>query len=414
MFFPKMQLPLRFVCAFLFMFACSKITERNMNISECPLKSIKVAGGLQHSCSILESNFAKCWGRNAAGELGLGDTDSRGGGPNEMGNNLTFVDLGYNSITNFTTIDIAAGSLHTCVILNNDRVKCWGVNKNGQLGLGDSDNRGDTSSQMGNNLPFVDLGNNSTANFTAIDITLGNFYTCVMLDNGRLKCWGFNGVGSLGLGDTNTRGDDLNEMGNYLPFVDLGDDGTANFTFVDIPLGYAHTHTCVILDNGRVKCWGSNNNGQLGLGDMNDRGDDSSQMGNNLLFVDLGIKECPTMSPTYSPSSLTYSPTMSPTYSPSSLTYSPTYSPSSLTYSPTFHPSISPTMTLNDNKNDTVIWTVPLIVGIVALIYCVCCVCVYLCCCVRFAIEKNIEENRIRTLRNFSYDGIAEEVDKEL
>ncbi len=315
MFFSKIQLPLRFVCAFLFMFACSKITERNMNISECPLKSIKVAGGIGHSCSILESNFAKCWGLNNNGQLGLGDNNTRGNGPNEMGNSLAFVDLGDNSTANFTDIDIASGSKYTCVILNNGRIKCWGLNNFGQLGLGDDNTRGDGPNEMGNSLPFVDLGSNDITNFTTTDIAAGKAHTCVILNNGRVKCWGLNNHGGqLGLGDDNTRGDDHNEMGNNLPFVDLGHNSTTNFTAVNIAAG--GLHTCVILNNGGVKCLGWNGNGQLGLGDVDNRGYNSSQMGNNLPFVDLGIKECPTMSPTYNPTNIPSSfitpyPTMS-------------------------------------------------------------------------------------------------------
>jgi hypothetical protein len=53
---------------------------------------------------------------------------------------------------------IAAGSYHTCTRLDNGQVKCWGVNNFGQLGLGDTNNRGDHADEMGNNLPAVDFG----------------------------------------------------------------------------------------------------------------------------------------------------------------------------------------------------------------------------------------------------------------
>src|SRR5690606_9674905 len=112
----------------------------------------------------------------------------------------------------------AAGQLHTCAMFNDGSVKCWGMNSSGQLGLGDTSNRGDGSNEMGDNLPNVDLGGGRTAT----DITAGATHTCAILDDGSAKCWGANNSGQLGLGDTSNRGDGSNEMGDSLPAVDLG------------------------------------------------------------------------------------------------------------------------------------------------------------------------------------------------
>ena len=83
--------------------------------------------------------------------LGLGDTLNRGDEPGEMGDNLPAVDLG----TAAVPIAISAGSEHTCVILSGGGVKCWGGNSYGQLGLGDTSTRGDAPGEMGDNLPRV-------------------------------------------------------------------------------------------------------------------------------------------------------------------------------------------------------------------------------------------------------------------
>jgi len=53
-------------------------------------------------------------------------------------------------------------------------------------------------------------------------LSLGWKHACAVLDDGSVKCWGYNGVGNLGVGDPQTRGDDPGEMGDALPFVDLG------------------------------------------------------------------------------------------------------------------------------------------------------------------------------------------------
>merc|ERR1712188_44830 len=106
-------------------------------------------------------------------------------------------------------------------------------------------------------------------------------HTCVILDNAKVKCWGLNDVGQLGLGDRKNRGA-RGGMGDQLPYLDFGQGRTAK------SLSAGHEHTCAVLDNGQVKCWGHNNHGQLGLGDKRDRGSSSDEMGDSLPAVDLG------------------------------------------------------------------------------------------------------------------------------
>jgi alpha-tubulin suppressor-like RCC1 family protein len=129
-----------------------------------------------------------------------------------MGDNLMSADLGAGK----TATAIVAGSNHTCALLSDGTVKCWGKNDYGQLGLGDVQSRGDATNEMGDNLASVDLGfgNSATA------IATGAVHTCALLKNGAVKCWGRND-GQLGLGDTQKRGDNANEMGDALPIVKL-------------------------------------------------------------------------------------------------------------------------------------------------------------------------------------------------
>jgi alpha-tubulin suppressor-like RCC1 family protein len=212
--------------------------------------------GSAHSCYILDNGSVKCWGKNNLGQLGLGHTNNRGDNSSEMGDNLTAIDLGIER----TAKAIAAGSDHTCAILDNASIKCWGSNVYGQLGLGHTNNRGDNSSEMGDSLPAVDLG----SGITAKAIATGKHHTCAILDNASIKCWGANASGQLGLGHTNNRGDNSSEMGN-LPAVDLGSGITAKAIVA------GGSHTCAILvDSSAIKCWGENDQGQLGLGTRTD------------------------------------------------------------------------------------------------------------------------------------------------
>jgi alpha-tubulin suppressor-like RCC1 family protein len=124
------------------------------------------------------------------------------------------VDLG----TGRTALALEASYLHTCALLDDGSVKCWGSNDGGRLGLGDLASRGDNPGEMGDALPAVNLGTGRTA----LALAVGQGHTCALLDDTvGVKCWGSNDAGQLGLGDTTRRGDDPGEMGDALPFVSL-------------------------------------------------------------------------------------------------------------------------------------------------------------------------------------------------
>ena len=230
------------------------------------------AGRSLSTCAILDDRTVKCWGDNGQGALGLGDQNTRGDQPGEMGDNLPTVNLG----TGRTALAISTSVAGACAILDNGSVKCWGRNSTGQLGLGDTNNRGDTSNEMGDNLPSVNLGTGRTA----ISISARGEHACAVLDDGSVKCWGHN-IGTLGLGDTTDRGDNPGEMGDALPAVALGTSRTA------LTVSTGSKASCVVLDSNTVKCWGFNSDGQLGLGTTDTRGDGPGEMGNNLPAVDL-------------------------------------------------------------------------------------------------------------------------------
>ena len=237
---------------------------------------VSIAAGGAHSCALLDNAFLKCWGNNDYGQLGLGDTRWRGDTESEMGDTLPTVDLG----SNRTAIAISAGSRHTCALLHDGSVKCWGYNYYGQLGLGDSSNRGDGAQEMGDALPNVALGTGRTA----ISISAGGEHSCALLDDGSVKCWGYNNYGQLGLEESGNRGDGAEEMGDSLPRVELGTNRTATM------IAAGPNHSCAILDNGLLKCWGWNTDGQLGLGDNLSRGDTAGEMGDALPMVNLGTE----------------------------------------------------------------------------------------------------------------------------
>ncbi|MEZ4819027.1 MAG: hypothetical protein R3A45_03690 [Bdellovibrionota bacterium] len=239
------------------------------------LTATQIAAGNYHTCALLNTGAVKCWGNNQAGQLGLGDAQDRGDEPNEMGNNLSTIDLG----TGLTATQITTGAYHTCALLSNNTIKCWGDNQAGQLGLGDTQDRGDDVNEMGDNLATINLG----TGLTATQIIAGDYHTCALLNTGEAKCWGNNEYGLLGYGNkTEDPGDAPNEMGDNLATIDLGN----GLTVIQMTSG--RYHNCALLSNGEAKCWGFNDRGQLGLGDTQDRGDDVNEMGDNLATIELG------------------------------------------------------------------------------------------------------------------------------
>ena len=83
-------------------------------------------------------------------------------------------------------ISLSENHRHGCARSEQGLVKCWGHNNYGQLGLGNATHMGDDPNEMGSNLPFVQLG----ANRTATEIAVGEYHSCALLDDGTVKCWG--------------------------------------------------------------------------------------------------------------------------------------------------------------------------------------------------------------------------------
>ncbi|MDA9829639.1 putative Ig domain-containing protein, partial [Candidatus Poseidoniaceae archaeon] len=246
---------------------------------------ISLAFGYQHACGLLDTGAVKCWGRNNAGQLGTsgGDKDTP-----------QTINLG----SGRTATSIYAGGHYTCAILDDTSVKCWGQNTDGQLGIGSDSNTNtpttintlgsgrtavslatamstvcallddgsvkcwgdDAYGQLGNGGTNIDLESppasaiNLGTGRTAKAITGGEFHFCAILDDDSIKCWGNGFNGKLGTGTTSHRSTPTTTTGSF---------STGRYA-VAIDAGY--DHTCVILDNGQLTCWGSDSDGQLGNG----------------------------------------------------------------------------------------------------------------------------------------------------
>ena len=236
-----------------------------------------LATGARHTCALAPQGAVHCWGNNDSGQLGrsapgVALPDGR-------------VDLG----TNRRAIGVFAGLEHTCAILADGAVKCWGLNNWGQLGVGDTTRRGDGVAAMGDGLPVVDLG----AGRRAIAIAAGSSATCALLDGGSVKCWGDNYQGALGYGDLETRGAAPGTMGAALRDIDLGSrDGAPLQARQIVAIDY-HSFCAIIADTGPdesgLKCWGSNDYCELGIGTtQGGLANDPSTTGNGLPWINIG------------------------------------------------------------------------------------------------------------------------------
>lgn len=184
---------------------------------------IGVAAGIYHTCAVLHDQSVWCWGKNGNGELGDGTNITR---PQPV------VILPPGSAMKVVTGGDTV-SPFTCVLTTSNEVKCWGGNAYGQLGI--------NSTQDKNTPQLVALQG-------VTDIEVGGGHTCAIKNPGALHCWGFNDSGQLGNGTkTNT----------FAP------PSTATTTGVT-QVGLGGAHTCAVRPGTQQQCWGNNGMGQVG------------------------------------------------------------------------------------------------------------------------------------------------------
>ena len=223
----------------------------------------KIASGANHACALFETGQIKCWGQNSYGQLGYGHSQNIGDA--ERLDEVSFVDVGG------SVISMALGWDHTCVLLDGGGVKCWGRNHYGQLGLGHTEDIGDD--EMPSSIDPLNLGQ-------VIEIAAGDNFSCARLLGGGVKCWGHNSYGQLGLGHSENIGD--NETLENSVLVNLGASASQ--------LSLGEDFSCAILDSGRVRCWGANFYGQLGQGHPMSIGDDElPSLGDELVLPSRAI-----------------------------------------------------------------------------------------------------------------------------
>jgi cysteine-rich repeat protein len=208
----------------------------------------ELCAGIGHTCAVLSNGDVKCWGQNFAGQLGYGNTNAIGDDETPSTQPALSFEVDAEHIT--------CGLQHSCALFEDGSVRCWGANGNGELGQGNTTPIGDD--EPATMALAISLGGSPVA------ISAGDNHTCARFDDGAVRCWGANGNGQLGIGSTVAIGDD--ELPDSVDPIDTG--GTV--TRIDA----GGNNTCVIYDDQRVRCWGWNEYGQNGYGDLLQLGDD--------------------------------------------------------------------------------------------------------------------------------------------
>ena len=201
----------------------------------------------------------KCWGKNGNGELGLATTTNMGVASTDLGYGLATVKD--SSGSDLLVTDISAGLYHTCAILSDNTVKCWGSNTYGQLGY-------DNTTQLTS-------PTSSTVNIgvgTPKKIYAAGFKTCLVFSDDRVKCWGRNARGDLGQNNvTNYGSNNTTASMSTLGYIQIG-----GADLKVIKMGLGENYTCALTTAAfapgaqKVYCWGFGNSATCALGTMPD------------------------------------------------------------------------------------------------------------------------------------------------
>ncbi len=182
----------------------------------------RISAGGYQACAITPSKRLKCWGNNSFGQLGIGS---------DATDQLTPVRVP--GLENVKFVDV--GDYETCAILRGGRLKCWGDNGSGAVGDGTTTERREPTQVKG-----LTSG--------VVGVSVGTYHTCARLKSGRVKCWGSNTYGQIGNGT----------VGNEYHEPELVKN-IRNAT--QVSAGYEYS--CATVNN-RAKCWGLNDDGKLG------------------------------------------------------------------------------------------------------------------------------------------------------
>jgi alpha-tubulin suppressor-like RCC1 family protein len=195
---------------------------------------VAVDGGGSHTCAIRSGGDVVCWGANYYGQLGGGALEP---------------ETGIEAVVGLPTraVAISAGWVHSCAVLTDGSLWCWGNGDAGQLGTGESSFPGQPSVDRPTPVRVPDLAG-------VVDVAAAVGHTCATLGDGSARCWGINAAGQLGDGTQDNRVRPVTVVdGNAATHLSAAPDGE---------------HACIVQFDEELRCWGRNAEGQLGNTDV--------------------------------------------------------------------------------------------------------------------------------------------------
>ena len=191
---------------------------------------VAVSAGCDHTCAVTGGGEVLCWGRNAVGELGIGETSE----PRRTPTQVSGATSGF--------VSVASGWRHSCALKSSGQLLCWGRNNGGSLGDGTT---------VDSLIPRQ-VGSRE---YLGLSVPSAGEHTCAITSSGGLECWGVNKAGQLGEG---TKGKQTRPT------------QVSGLTSGVVEVAAGKMHTCALLHGGDVRCWGNNHYRQFGNGTTTD------------------------------------------------------------------------------------------------------------------------------------------------
>jgi len=217
------------------------ISESNVPVpvKGLPSKVTAIAAGQYHTCAVITDGTVMCWGNDGHGQLGDDATPT-----------ASTVPVAVQGLPPLPDVKaLAAGQSHSCALTGQGDILCWGANGGGQLGDGSQLDE-PTAALVG-----APVGTTFTAVAAGVD------HTCAITAGGAVMCWGQGALGSA-------------TMLSETPIATMG------IPFAATAITAGDEHSCV-LAGGSAWCWGMNGDGQLGLGSTTESDDPTAVPGSS-------------------------------------------------------------------------------------------------------------------------------------